>query len=73
MGRRTRRMLELDEEAKKKNLKVAVGLMCRHCKARGELFDRIQERRDRRHHHAAVLPHASAGRQRFRRRATLAA
>src|SRR5436853_4258916 len=41
-GPTTRRMLELNELAKKKNLKVAVGLMCRHCKARGELFDRIQ-------------------------------
>jgi len=37
-----KRMLELGEEAKKKNLKVGVGLMCRHCQARGELFDRIQ-------------------------------
>jgi predicted dehydrogenase len=35
-------MLALAEEADKKNLKVGVGLMCRHCKARGELFDRIQ-------------------------------
>jgi len=41
-GPSTRKMLALAEEAKKKNLKVAVGLMCRHCKARGELFDRIQ-------------------------------
>jgi hypothetical protein len=41
-GPSTRKMLALGEEAKKKNLKVAVGLMCRHCKARGELFDRIQ-------------------------------
>ncbi|MEX2174934.1 MAG: Gfo/Idh/MocA family oxidoreductase [Pirellulaceae bacterium] len=41
-GPSTRKMLELGEAAKKKNLKVAVGLMCRHCKARGELFDRIQ-------------------------------
>src|SRR5437762_1410089 len=41
-GPTTRRMFELNELAKKKNLKVAVGLMCRHCKARGELFDRIQ-------------------------------
>src|SRR3954462_6156176 len=41
-GPTSRLMLELNEEAKKKNLKVAVGLMCRHCKARGELFDRIQ-------------------------------
>ncbi|MBX3443992.1 MAG: Gfo/Idh/MocA family oxidoreductase [Planctomyces sp.] len=37
-----RRMLELGEEAKKKNLKVGVGLMCRHCEARGQLYDRIQ-------------------------------
>jgi len=41
-GPSTRKMLTLGEEAKKKNLKVGVGLMCRHCKARGELFDRIQ-------------------------------
>src|SRR5205807_1851313 len=41
-GPSTRKMLALGEEAKKKNLKVGVGLMCRHCKARGELFDRIQ-------------------------------
>jgi predicted dehydrogenase len=41
-GPSTRKMLALGEEAKKKNLKVAVGLMCRHCKARQELFDRIQ-------------------------------
>lgn len=38
----TRRMLELNEQALEKNLKVAVGLMCRHCDARRELFDRIQ-------------------------------
>src|SRR5437868_2513341 len=41
-GPSTRKILALNEEAKKKNLKVAVGLMCRHCKARGELFNRIQ-------------------------------
>jgi predicted dehydrogenase len=41
-GPSTRKILALNEEAKKKNLKVAVGLMCRHCKARGELFSRIQ-------------------------------
>ena len=41
-GPSTKKMLALGEEAKKKNLKVGVGLMCRHCKARGELFDRIQ-------------------------------
>ena len=37
------RMLELNEQAKAKNLKVAVGLMCRHCEARGELHDRIRQ------------------------------
>jgi predicted dehydrogenase len=37
------RMLELNKLAMEKNLKVAVGLMCRHCKARQELFDRIQD------------------------------
>ena len=37
------RMLELNEKAIAKNLKVAVGLMCRHCKARQELFQRIQD------------------------------
>jgi len=39
----TARILELNELAKAKNLKVAVGLMCRHCKARKELFERIQD------------------------------
>lgn len=38
-----RRMLALNEEAKKKNLKVGVGLMCRHCHRRKELFNRIQD------------------------------
>ena len=33
----------LGEEARKKNLKVGVGLMCRHCEARGELLNRIRE------------------------------
>ncbi len=41
-GPATRKMLKLAEESKKKDLKVAVGLMCRHCKARAELFDRIK-------------------------------
>ena len=44
-GPTARRMLALGEEAEKKNLKVGVGLMCRHCEARAELFDRIQGRR----------------------------
>lgn len=38
----TNRLLELNKEAVAKNLKVGVGLMCRHCKGRQELFDRIQ-------------------------------
>ena len=41
-GPGTKRILALNEKAKEKNLKVAVGLMCRHCEARRELFDRIQ-------------------------------
>jgi predicted dehydrogenase len=41
-GPSTRRMLALADESEKKNLKVGVGLMCRHCVARAELFDRIQ-------------------------------
>lgn len=36
------KMLELNKQAEERNLKVAVGLMCRHCDARQELFDRIQ-------------------------------
>ncbi len=36
------RMLKLAEESVRRNLKVAVGLMCRHCAARQELFDRIK-------------------------------
>ncbi|HEY5914267.1 MAG TPA: Gfo/Idh/MocA family oxidoreductase [Verrucomicrobiae bacterium] len=42
-GPTTRRMIQLSEDATKKNLKVGVGLMCRHCKARWELYDRIKE------------------------------
>jgi predicted dehydrogenase len=42
-GPSTRRMLKLADEAAKKNLKVGVGLMCRHCEARGELFRQIKE------------------------------
>ena len=41
-GPSTRKMLDLAAESVKRNLKVGVGLMCRHCKVRGELFDRIQ-------------------------------
>ena len=42
-GPSSRRMFELGKKAEKKNLKVGVGLMCRHCDARRELFDRIQD------------------------------
>jgi predicted dehydrogenase len=41
-GPSTRKMLKLAEESQKKNMKVGVGLMCRHCVARHELFDRIK-------------------------------
>lgn len=41
-GPTTRRMLKLAEESEKKNLKVGVGLMIRHCKGRQELWDRIR-------------------------------
>jgi predicted dehydrogenase len=41
-GPTTRRMLQLAEEASQKNLKVGVGLMVRHCRARQELNDRIR-------------------------------
>lgn len=41
-GPSTRRLLKLAEESEQKNLKVGVGLMCRHCSARRELFDRIK-------------------------------
>ena len=42
-GPTSKRMLALGEEASAKNLRVGVGLMCRHCRARGELFERIQD------------------------------
>jgi predicted dehydrogenase len=42
-GPTTRKMLALGEEARKRNLKVGVGLMCRHCEAREELFTRIKD------------------------------
>ncbi|MDA7628305.1 Gfo/Idh/MocA family oxidoreductase [Verrucomicrobia bacterium] len=41
-GPTTRRMIELAKKASEKNIKVGVGLMVRHCRARQELFDRIQ-------------------------------
>ncbi len=41
-GPTTRKMIALAEDASRKNLKAAVGLMCRHCAARHELDDRIK-------------------------------
>src|SRR6266852_4973132 len=41
-GPTTRKMLKLAAESAQENLKVGVGLMCRHCVARHELFDRIK-------------------------------
>jgi len=40
-GPSTRRLIALAEQSVKKNLKVGVGLMCRHCKAREALLSRI--------------------------------
>ena len=42
-GPSTVRMMKLGEESVKRNLKVGVGLMCRHCSARRELYDRIKQ------------------------------
>ena len=42
-GPSTRKMFKLAEEATKKNLKVGVGLMVRHCRARQELKRRIDD------------------------------
>ena len=42
-GPSTVKMLKLADESVEKNLKVGVGLMCRHCEARGELFKRIKD------------------------------
>jgi predicted dehydrogenase len=41
-GPSTRKMLELAKAATARNLKVGVGLMCRHCAVRKELYDRIK-------------------------------
>jgi predicted dehydrogenase len=42
-GPTSKRMLELSKEADKKNLKVGVGLMVRHCRGRQELEKRIRD------------------------------
>src|SRR3954468_5922573 len=41
-GPSTRRMLALADESLDRGLKVGVGLMCRHCVSRQELYDRIK-------------------------------
>ena len=41
-GPSAKRILELAPKADAKNLKVAVGLMCRHCDRRNELHDRLR-------------------------------
>jgi predicted dehydrogenase len=41
-GPSSRRMLELNKKALKKDLKVSVGLMCRHCENRQQLHDKIK-------------------------------
>jgi len=42
-GPTTKRMLALADKASQKNLKVGVGLMVRHCRARQELLKRIRD------------------------------
>lgn len=42
-GPSTRKMLALADEATKKNLKVGVGLMVRHCRSRQALYQRIKD------------------------------
>lgn len=41
-GPAARRMFALNEEAKKKNLKIGVGLMCRHCEARKAVVQKVR-------------------------------
>jgi predicted dehydrogenase len=38
----SKKMFELGKASVERNQKVGVGLMCRHCRARGEMFDRIK-------------------------------
>jgi predicted dehydrogenase len=42
-GPTSRKMFALAEESEKKGMKVGVGLMCRHCHSRKELFNRIKD------------------------------
>lgn len=42
-GPSTRRMFQLAEESERRGLKVGVGLMCRHCAVRKELYQRLRD------------------------------
>jgi predicted dehydrogenase len=42
-GPSTRKLMKLGEESVKKNMKVAVGLMCRHSKARQALYQQLRD------------------------------
>ncbi len=42
-GPSARRVLQLAQEADKKGIRVAIGLMCRHCRSRQALFQKIRE------------------------------
>ena len=42
-GYASRKILEINEKAKEKGLKIGIGLMCRHCKSRNELKKRIDD------------------------------
>jgi predicted dehydrogenase len=42
-GPACKKMFALYEQSMKKDMKVAVGLMCRHCESRGEMYQRIKD------------------------------
>jgi predicted dehydrogenase len=42
-GASARRMFKLADDSETKGLKVGVGLMCRHCVVRGELYQRLKD------------------------------
>ena len=42
-GPTTRKLFQLADQSEAKNLKVGVGLMCRHCEAREQLYRRIRQ------------------------------
>jgi predicted dehydrogenase len=42
-GPSARKMFDLARKSEEKNLKVGVGLMCRHCEVRGEMWQRIRD------------------------------